>query len=77
MVMAGILMTDRLDDAERRLARFEQDLREQRESRRDALARYESVEENFVGSLEAAAERIERLALRLQSVPDLPDESAG
>jgi cell division protein ZapA len=77
MVMAGILMTDRLDDAERRLARFEQDLREQRSRGLDSLARYEGVEENFVAHLEAAAERLERLANRLQLVPEQPDDSAG
>ena len=77
MVMAGILMTDRLDDAERRLARFEQDLREQRSRGLDSLARYEGVEENFVAHLEAAAERLERLASRLQLVPEQPDDSAG
>ena len=77
MVMAGILMTDRLDDAERRLARFEQDLREQRSRGLDSLARYEGVEENFVAHLEAAAERLERLAGRLQLVPEQPDDSAG
>jgi cell division protein ZapA len=77
MVMAGILMTDRLDDAERRLARFEQDLREQRSRGLDSLARYEGVEENFVAHLDAAAERLERLAGRLQLVPEQPDDSAG
>ncbi len=77
MVMAGILMTDRLDDAERRLARFEQDLREQRSRGLNSLARYEGVEENFVAHLEAAAERLERLASRLQLVPEQPDDSAG
>jgi cell division protein ZapA len=77
MVMAGILMTDRLDDAERRLARFEQDLREQRSRGLDSLARYEGVEENFVAHLEAAAERLERLASRLQLAPEQPDDSAG
>ncbi len=77
MVMAGILMTDRLDDAERRLARFEQDLRDQRARGLDSMARFEGVEENFVTHLEAAAERIERLANRLQLVPDQPDDAAG
>jgi cell division protein ZapA len=74
MVMAGILMTDRLDDAERRLARFEQDLRDQRARGLDSMARFEGVEENFVAHLEAAAERIERLARRLQLVPEQPDD---
>ena len=77
MVMAGILMTDRLDDAERRLARFEHDLRDQRSKGLDSMARFESVEENFVAHLEAAAERIERIASRLQNTADLRGESGA
>ena len=65
MVMAGILMTDRLDDAERRLKQAQIDLRDLRGGRRDAQARMEGLEENFAASLQAAAERIERLAERL------------
>jgi cell division protein ZapA len=74
MVMAGILMTDRLDDTERRLKKAEQEIRELRENRRDALSRFEQIEENFVENLEAAAARIERIAQRLYAVPDLPDD---
>lgn len=76
MVMAGILMTDRLDDAERRLKRAEHDIRDLRDKGRDSLSRYEGVEENFVESLVAAAARIERIAERLSAVPD-PDDAAG
>ena len=74
MVMAGILMTDRLDDTERRLKKAEQEIRELRENRRDALSRFEQIEENFVESLEEAAARIERIAQRLHAVRDLPDD---
>ncbi len=69
MVMAGILMTDRLDDAERRLKRAEGDIRDLRDGRRDSQSRMEGLEENFAASLSAAAARIERIAARLQ--PDL------
>ena len=77
MVMAGILMTDRLDDAERRLKRLEQDVRDLKESRLDSTSRMEGLEENFVQSLEAAASRIERVAARLRPSRDLPDEISG
>ncbi|MBA3517493.1 MAG: cell division protein ZapA [Rhizobiales bacterium] len=77
MVMAGILMTDRLDDAERRMKRAEQDIRDLRDSRRDSQSRMEGLEGNFAGSLEAAAARIERLAERLAEEPDRSDGIAG
>jgi cell division protein ZapA len=77
MVMAGILMTDRLDDAERRLRRAEHDIRDLRDSRRDSQSRMEGLESNFAASLEAAAVRIERLAQRLHNLADTPDDLAG
>ncbi len=70
MVMAGILMTDRLDDAERRLRRLEQDVRDLKESRLDSTSRMEGLEGNFVESLERAAARIERLAAHLNADPE-------
>ena len=77
MVMAGILMTDRLDDSERRLKRAEQDIRELKESRLDSASRFESLEDNFVVNLDAVAERIERIAERLQGHSDGSDDGAG
>src|SRR5918998_1717007 len=77
MVMAGILMTDRLDDAERRLKTAEGDIRDLRDGRRDAQARMEGLEGNFARSLEAAAARIESLAARLSVGSDLLDDPAG
>jgi cell division protein ZapA len=74
MVMAGILMTDRLDDAERRLKRAEQEGRDLRDRSRDTVARYSNIEETVIDSLENAAERIERIAQRLHAVADLPDD---
>jgi len=76
MVMAGILMTDRLDDAERRLKRAEQDIRDLKEGRIDAASRFDSLEERFAASLNTAAARIERLAGRLSAEPDASDELA-
>jgi cell division protein ZapA len=77
MVMAGILMTDRLDDAERRLKRVEQDVRELRDSRTNSAMRIDSMEENFIASLENAAARIEGLAERLRGERDLTDAASG
>ena len=75
MVMAGILMTDRLNDAERRLKRAEQEVRDLKDSRTNSAMRIDSLEERFGESLENAAARIERIAQRLQadhSPDDLP-----
>ena len=77
MVMAGILMTDRLDDVERRLKRGDQEIRELKEGRLDAASRFEGLEEKFVGSLEQAAARIEDIAQRLQINPDRLDDDSG
>jgi cell division protein ZapA len=67
MVMAGILMTDRLDDIERRLKRAQQEIRDLKESRLDSASRFESLEGSFVESLENAAARIEEISERLQA----------
>jgi hypothetical protein len=70
MVMAGILMTDRLDDAERRLKRAEQDIRDLKAGRVDSASRFDSLEENFVVNIEAVAERIEAMTERLRGGMD-------
>lgn len=65
MVMAGILMTDRVVDAERRLERLEREVGALRDSDNDAGARLGRLEQSFVASLENAAARIERIADRI------------
>jgi len=77
MVMAGILMTDRLDDAERRLKRAEGEIRDLKAGRVDAASRFESMEENFAANLEQVAERIEAIAERLRLGPDGSDDRDG
>lgn len=74
MVMAAILIMDRLRDAEERLERAGHDLRDVRESRRDTVARMESMDENVAILLESAAERIENLARRI--VRKVPGDGA-
>ena len=70
MVMAGILMTDRLK-------RAEQDIRDLKDSRTNAAMRIDGMEERFAESLENAAVRIERIAQRLQAEPDPADDLPG
>lgn len=69
MVMAGILMTDRLGDAEKRLKRAEQDIQSLKDARADTAMRIEGLEQNFAESLNRAASRVERIAERLQGLP--------
>jgi cell division protein ZapA len=73
IVMAGILMTDRLDDAERRLKQAEQGIRELKEHRLDAASRYDGLEERYAAALSQAAARIESLADRLSGAAE-PEE---
>lgn len=77
MVMAGILMTDRLNDAERRLKRAEQEIRDLKDSRTNAAMRIDGLEERFAGNLENAAARIERIAQRLHADLDPSDDLPG
>ena len=68
MVMAGILMTDRLDDTEGRLATRDQEIQNLRDRAANAAMRIDGMEERFAESLHQAAERIERLTERLYGV---------
>jgi cell division protein ZapA len=65
MVMAGILMTDRLDDAEQRLRKSEQEIQSLRDRNANTAMRVEAIEERFADNLHRAAERIEELTERL------------
>ena len=69
MVMAGILMTDRLGDAELRLKKAEQEIQGLKDSRADTAMRIDGLEQNFAEGLNRAAIRIERIAERLQGLP--------
>jgi cell division protein ZapA len=76
MVMAGILMTDRLGDAEKRLVRAEQDVQGLKDFRADTAMRIDGLEQNFAESFNRAASRIERIAERLQNLPSSSAEGA-
>jgi cell division protein ZapA len=68
MVMAGILMTDRLGDTEERLRRLEQEVQALRDVRADTAMRIDGLAQNFAESLNRAAARVEQIAERLQGV---------
>jgi cell division protein ZapA len=70
MVMAGILMTDGLGDAELKLKRAEQDVQSLKDARADTAMRIEGLEQNFAESLSRAASRVERIAERLQGLSE-------
>jgi cell division protein ZapA len=74
MVMAGILMTDRLDDTERRLKRSEQEVGLLKDNRADSSMRLDGLDKSFAETLNLAAARIEGIAERLQGLPDMPEE---
>jgi cell division protein ZapA len=69
MVMAGILMTDRLGDTEERLKRMEQEVQLLRDGRADTAMRIDGLAQNFAESLNRAAARVEQIAEHLQGVP--------
>jgi cell division protein ZapA len=74
MVMAGILMTDRLNDAERRLKRSEQEIQMLKDGRADAAMRIDGMEQNFAEALTRASVRIEQIAERLYGLPAAAEE---
>ena len=69
MVMAGILMTDRLGDAEQKLQKAEQEVQGLKDSRTDTAMRIEGLELNFADTFNRAAIRVEQIAERLQALP--------
>lgn len=72
-VMAAILMTDRLQEAEGRLRAAEEELQVLRGSERHIAQRSEGLETHLARAIGSAAARIEELAARLNAAP----ESAG
>lgn len=74
MMMAGILMTDRLADAEQRLGRAEGEIKALKDRGANSAMRADRLEESFVENLELVAERLEKLTERLYVNPDLPDD---
>ena len=62
LVMAGLMVADRLSEAIRRIEALEEQVDGLRESKNAAQAETKAVEEQFGGRLEAASKRLEMLA---------------
>jgi cell division protein ZapA len=69
-VMAGIMMTDQLSEAERRLKLAQSEVETLTTSRDAVLSRSDDVEHDVAHRLEAAATRIEALAEALNRKPE-------
>ena len=66
LVMAGLMVADRLSEAIRRIESLEEQIAGLREARNAAAADAEVVEEEFEQRLEAASERLQLLARALE-----------
>ncbi len=62
LVMAGLMVADRLSEAIRRIEALEEQVDGLRESKNAAQAETKAVEDQFGGRLEAASKRLEMLA---------------
>jgi cell division protein ZapA len=62
LVMAGLMVADRLSEASRKLEVLESEVQGLREGRNNALAQIKSMEDNFSRALDIAAEKLEELA---------------
>lgn len=65
VVMAAITIADELASARGRIRALESDIESQRDARASAMARIEASEEEVARTIEAVAERIERLVAEL------------
>jgi cell division protein ZapA len=61
LVMAGLMVADRLSEATRKMEALESDNQSLRESRNNALGQIKSLEDNFSRALDIAAEKLEEL----------------
>ena len=62
LVMAGLMVADRLSEAIRRIEALEEQVDGLREAKNAAQAETKAVEDQFSGRLEAASKRLEMLA---------------
>ena len=62
LVMAGLMVADRLSEATRKMESLETDNQSLRESRNIALSNIKTLEENFAKALDMASEKMEELA---------------
>jgi cell division protein ZapA len=62
LVMAGLMVADRLSEATRKIEMLESDVQNLRESRNMAQSQIRTMEENFTKALDIASEKMEELA---------------
>lgn len=62
LVMAGLMVADRLSEATRKIEMLESDVQNLRESRNLAQSQIRTMEENFTKALDIASEKMEELA---------------
>jgi cell division protein ZapA len=62
LVMAGLMVADRLSEATRKIEALETDVQTLRESRNQAQSQIRTMEENFAKALDIASEKMEELA---------------
>ncbi|MEP9354022.1 cell division protein ZapA [Xanthobacter sp. KR7-65] len=65
VVMTAITIADELAEARNRIRALESDIESQRDARASAMARIEASEEEVARTIDAVAERIERLVAEL------------
>lgn len=62
LVMAGLMVADRLSEATRKIEMLETDVQNLRESRNIAQSQIKTLEDNFSKALDIASEKMEELA---------------
>lgn len=62
LVMAGLMVADRLSEATRKIEALEADVHTLRESRNQVQSQIRTMEENFAKALDIASEKMEELA---------------
>ncbi len=62
LVMAGLMVADRLSEATRKIEMLETDVQNLRESRNIAQSQIKTLEDNFSKALDIASEKLEELA---------------
>jgi cell division protein ZapA len=62
LVMAGLMVADRLSEATRKIEMLESDVQNLRESRNMAQSQIRTMDENFSKALDIASEKMEELA---------------
>lgn len=76
-VMAALIVADELAEMGQRLRRLEEELMALQAARKAAADRAEATESAIVAAFNAAAERIENVAHRLNQVPPSGDAAPG